>query len=147
MAEKLVNIKVCGSHQHHLGLMQISSEVRHYAYTLRYVQLEKMKELESIWQKPIYLPYLQPKLTDEIIEAAEQKLGYILPNELVELLKIQNGDSMYGIARRHGILGSSDSTAIDSLINLNPGLNVHTDDRGNKNALLKPGDTLIVPNK
>jgi len=50
-----------------------------------------MKELESIWQKPIYLPYLQPKLTDEIIEGAEQKLGYRLPNELVELLKIQNG--------------------------------------------------------
>ena len=44
-----------------------------------------------VWRKPIYLPYLQPKLTDEIIESAEQKLGYRLPNELVELLKIQNG--------------------------------------------------------
>jgi len=50
-----------------------------------------MKELESIWQKPIYLPYLQPKLTHETIKSAEHKLRYRLPNELVELLKIQNG--------------------------------------------------------
>ncbi|NME72109.1 SMI1/KNR4 family protein [Flammeovirga aprica] len=68
-----------------------------------------MKELESIWQKPIYLSYLQPKLTDEIIEGAEQKLGYKLPNEFIELLKVQNGgyirknleesvnDKIYGI--------------------------------------------------
>jgi cell wall assembly regulator SMI1 len=50
-----------------------------------------MTELESIWQKPIYLPYLQPKLTNEILEKAENKLGYKLPMELIELLKIQNG--------------------------------------------------------
>ena len=50
-----------------------------------------MTELELIWQKPIYLPYLQPKLTDEILEKAEMKLGYKLPKELIELLKVQNG--------------------------------------------------------
>ncbi len=50
-----------------------------------------MKDLESIWQKPIYLPYLQPKLTNDILEKAERKLGYRLPNKLVELLRIQNG--------------------------------------------------------
>ncbi|MGL1887966.1 MAG: SMI1/KNR4 family protein [Reichenbachiella sp.] len=50
-----------------------------------------MKELESIWQKPIYLPYLQPKLTSEVIKEAEQKLGYRLPKEYLDLLKIQNG--------------------------------------------------------
>jgi len=50
-----------------------------------------MTEFELIWQKPIYLPYLQPKLTDKILEKAELKLGYKLPKELVELLKIQNG--------------------------------------------------------
>lgn len=50
-----------------------------------------MKDLASIWRKPIYLPYLQPKLTDDVLERAEQKLGYKLPKELIELLRIQNG--------------------------------------------------------
>ncbi len=50
-----------------------------------------MSELKSIWQKPIYLPYLQPELTDEVLNKAELKLGYKLPKDLVELLKIQNG--------------------------------------------------------
>jgi hypothetical protein len=35
MAEEVVNIKVCGSHQYRLGLIVNSSEVRHYAYTKR----------------------------------------------------------------------------------------------------------------
>jgi len=68
-----------------------------------------MKEHTSIWQKPIYLPYLQPELTEKAIKDAEQKLGYTLPNELIELLQIQNGgyikkrlkewlhDQIYGI--------------------------------------------------
>lgn len=53
--------------------------------------MKKMKDLQSIWEKPIYLPYLQPKLTDDVLEKAEQKLGYKLPKELIELLRIQNG--------------------------------------------------------
>lgn len=67
------------------------------------------KNVESIWQKPIYLPYLQPPLTDEILKSAEEKLGYTLPKELTALLQIQNGgyirktleesvhDQIYGI--------------------------------------------------
>ncbi len=35
MAGKVVNIKVCGSHQLNLGLIENNSEVRHYAYTQR----------------------------------------------------------------------------------------------------------------
>jgi hypothetical protein len=50
-----------------------------------------MKELESIWQKPIYLPYLQPQLTEEILLHTEKKLGVKLPILLIKLLKIQNG--------------------------------------------------------
>lgn len=30
-----------------------------------------MKTSESIWLKPVYLPYLQPELTDEILGKAE----------------------------------------------------------------------------
>ncbi|MEO1518838.1 MAG: SMI1/KNR4 family protein [Bacteroidota bacterium] len=50
-----------------------------------------MKALESIWQKPVYLPYLQPALTDDAIEDAERKIGCELPKALIELLKEQNG--------------------------------------------------------
>jgi hypothetical protein len=39
----------------------------------------------------VYLPYLQPPLTDKIIAQAEAKMGYKLPTEYIELLKIQNG--------------------------------------------------------
>lgn len=40
---------------------------------------------------PIYLPYLQPILTDAMIKGAERKIGQKLPQEYVDLLKIQNG--------------------------------------------------------
>ncbi|MCP2045552.1 SMI1/KNR4 family protein [Pontibacter sp. HSC-36F09] len=50
-----------------------------------------MNELESIWEKPLYLPYIQPPLTAELLEDAEKKIGYKLPNEYIELLKTQNG--------------------------------------------------------
>jgi hypothetical protein len=45
----------------------------------------------DLWQKPAYLPYLQPVLTNEILAAAEAQMGYTLPAELVALLRIQNG--------------------------------------------------------
>lgn len=51
----------------------------------------KKSELNSIWQVPKYLPYVQPPLTDEILSTAEKQLGYKLPTEYIELLKIQNG--------------------------------------------------------
>jgi hypothetical protein len=46
---------------------------------------------ETIWQVPAYLPYLQPSFTDEAVAAAEQKIGYKLPSEYLNLLKKQNG--------------------------------------------------------
>ncbi len=48
-------------------------------------------DLQTIWQAPIYLPYLQPKLTNEMVKAAETKMGYKLPDEYIDLLKTQNG--------------------------------------------------------
>ncbi|MEW5845646.1 MAG: SMI1/KNR4 family protein [Bacteroidota bacterium] len=49
------------------------------------------KNLKSIWRVPKYLPYVQPALTEKIIKEAETKMGYKLPKEYLELLRIQNG--------------------------------------------------------
>lgn len=46
---------------------------------------------DRIWQVPVYLPYLQPDLSDEAIEAAESKLGVSLPSAYIDLLRVQNG--------------------------------------------------------
>lgn len=46
---------------------------------------------ETIWKVPAYLPYIQPVLTDRAIAAAEEKIGYKLPNEYLSLLRKQNG--------------------------------------------------------
>jgi len=46
---------------------------------------------ETIWQVPAYLPYLQPPLTNQVIEAAEGQLGHKLPGEYLNLLEKQNG--------------------------------------------------------
>ena len=48
-------------------------------------------ELENIWRRPIYLPYLQDPLTPEALRAAEEELGRALPRELTMMLSIQNG--------------------------------------------------------
>lgn len=44
-----------------------------------------------LWSVPVYLPYLQPPLTDAAIEAAEAYLGIRLPVAYIEALKVQNG--------------------------------------------------------
>jgi hypothetical protein len=51
----------------------------------------KEKDSKTIWQVPKYLPYVQPNLTDEVLRAAETQLGYKLPQEYIDILKIQNG--------------------------------------------------------
>jgi len=45
----------------------------------------------DIWRKPIYLPCLQPPLTDEALAETEQMIGHKLPEEYVALLRVQNG--------------------------------------------------------
>jgi hypothetical protein len=45
----------------------------------------------SIWKVPVYLPYLQPALTPEIVAEVENKLGVLLPHSYLALLREQNG--------------------------------------------------------
>lgn len=45
----------------------------------------------DLWRVPVYLPYLQPKLTERAIVSAENKLGVKLPRAYLDLLRIQNG--------------------------------------------------------
>lgn len=64
---------------------------------------------QTIWRVPVYLPYLQPDLTEEALTDAERKLGFRLPEEFLALLRVQNGgyirysheelphDQIYGI--------------------------------------------------
>lgn len=53
---------------------------------------------QTIWQVPAYLPYLQPPLTDTTIQAAEKQIGYPLPREYLDLLRVQNGGYIrYGL--------------------------------------------------
>ena len=46
---------------------------------------------DTIWEIPAYLPYLQPALTDEAVQSAEEQVGYVLPKEYLDLLRKQNG--------------------------------------------------------
>ena len=52
---------------------------------------EDIMNLQNVWKKPIYLPGVQADLTDEILTEFEHKIGYRLPQNLIELFKIQNG--------------------------------------------------------
>src|SRR5258708_37089151 len=43
------------------------------------------------WRVPVYLPYLQPPLTDMAVAEAEGRLGVRLPLAYVAALRVQNG--------------------------------------------------------
>lgn len=45
----------------------------------------------TIWNVPAYLPMLQPALSNELIAATEQSMGYPLPAQYLDLLRVQNG--------------------------------------------------------
>jgi hypothetical protein len=45
----------------------------------------------DIWRIPAYLSYVQPDLTNEMIAEAEGKIGFPLPVEYLDLLRVQNG--------------------------------------------------------
>lgn len=44
-----------------------------------------------LWSVPVYLPYLQPALTDLLLRDAEAQLGARLPRAYVAAVRIQNG--------------------------------------------------------
>ena len=46
---------------------------------------------QTIWKRPAFLPYIQSELTEKVLAAAEAKLGHKLPQEFVDILKVQNG--------------------------------------------------------
>ena len=55
---------------------------------------------ETIWEVPVYLPYVQPPLTDALVRKAERKIGFKLPAEYLALLKVQNGGYIrYGLPK------------------------------------------------
>lgn len=51
----------------------------------------KISDRVNFWQKPCYLPYLQPDLTEASIIAATTVIGFPLPPDYLDLLRIQNG--------------------------------------------------------
>ena len=50
--------------------------------------------IDSIWQVPVYLPYLQSPLETEIVRRAEEQLGVTLPSSYLDLLSEQNGGAV-----------------------------------------------------
>lgn len=49
---------------------------------------------ETIWERPAYLPCVNPPLTDELIYQTEKRLGCKLPSEFLDLLRVQNGGAI-----------------------------------------------------
>lgn len=50
-----------------------------------------MLDKNFLFNRPIFGPYLQPTLTDEMVRDAEEKMGFKLPKAYLDLLKVQNG--------------------------------------------------------
>lgn len=53
-----------------------------------------MKDVSTIWERPITLSDVQPLLTTEMIQSAEAQMGYRLPAAYIELMKTQNGGNI-----------------------------------------------------
>lgn len=68
----------------------------------------------DLWRVPVYLPYLQPPLTDAAVADAEARLGVRLPASFIATLRIQNG----GYLRRSA--HPSDHAPVDTIAGIGP---------------------------
>lgn len=55
------------------------------------------------WRVPVYLPYVQPALTQAAIDDAERHLGLRLPAAYVDALRVQNGGCLRYVPRDYGL--------------------------------------------
>jgi hypothetical protein len=55
----------------------------------------------NIWHVPAYLPYVQQPLTREAVRDTETRIGFKLPQELIELFSEQN--SVIAVVQELGI--------------------------------------------
>src|SRR5262245_12479401 len=46
---------------------------------------------DTVWRRPVFLPYLQPPLTLQDIQDAERTIGHQLPPAYLDILRVQNG--------------------------------------------------------
>lgn len=53
-----------------------------------------MQNLQTIWERPVYLSEVQPPLTNQAIQETEIAIGYRLPVAYTKLLETQNGGSI-----------------------------------------------------
>ena len=86
----------------------------------------------TIWQVPIYLPYLQPRLTEEAIDDLQTKIDGKLPVELIELLQLQNGGylrftGLNGLNERLNGIGPYFPNLLSVDLSVNEGLTIQLD--------------------
>jgi len=63
-------------------------------YTPAYSIMKIKPTPETLWKRPAYLPYVHLPLADEVITHAEKHLGCTLPDDFLNVLRVQNGGAI-----------------------------------------------------